>query len=697
MILTKRLTANRRAALRLFAPSILAILMPLTVLGQSLTERAVDHWFKKDYASAVTLWTEAANDGDRVSQYNLGWAYEGGLGVIQDLEQSVFWYRSAAFQGDPHAKLKLFDIGSREGLSLVSYGELEKIRDDLSADLKELRQFLDAEILRGKAYAAYLLAYPALSVEREKSNMEQVVERVQAAANKGIVLAQFDLAQWYLRGEGPLAIEQALPLFKSAAGRGYPKAQFELAKIYEIGGYHGQGAREALRWYREAEKNGEVRARARIGGLLRASATTAEEFNEAREWFVKADNAGDNLAKFYIGEMYFLGQGVIKDPSVAFAWVNRMLLIDPQLFEEVKGLAEGGSLFAQLTAARLTLDESSAFYDAIEAFRWFLTAAINGDVSAAREVGKLYLDGKGVDANEEEGLSWLKKASESGDPEAATLLVNFEVARKRREAEARAAAVDEQEVAEKEANEGKTAGPKDRECDPPSVNPDELEPIGSGTGFVINASGDILTNAHVVMIDEESEGDQGEGRSRLCDAVSIRTKDDYYWIQLIAGDKKHDLAALKSCRKFSSHAYLRSADDEVQAGETVYAFGFPNVGSTAPKITNGIVSALMGVRNDVTLLQHTAAVQHGNSGGPLFDKTGLVVGINTLAATRAREDGVVLQNVALSVKANVIQSFLSANDIPFISKRNALPIDAVEIVNQSKAFTVELTCWSVSG
>ena len=698
----------------------LALLMSSLVGAESPSERAAALWFEKDYKGAVSIWQHEAESGDPIAQYNLGWAFEEGLGVIRNVEQSLHWYRRAADQGDLDAKVKIVEIGSKSDFGPTNFTELERLSGELIAELhnsSETKAFLEHQALHGEAFANYLLAMALLSTDSMEKYVDEIIERLTSAASDNHVLAQYALGRWLSESSsGELGVEEALAWFKKAAETGYPKAQFELATLYELGGYHGQDAREALRWYREAEKHGEVRARLRIGRLLRAAASSADDFEEAREWFIKADSAGDNLAKFYIGEMYFLGEGGPEDPAIGLAWVKRMISLEPNLFSNLEEFALNGSLFAQLTIARTYAVEDSGFYDLTKAFDWFLTAALQGDVLAAREVGNLYVDGLGVDQDLAEGQMWLERAAKAGDVPAAMRLRELEVESKRREAAKKVAeekaaeqaeiaekerkateekAAKEAEIAEKERKAAEEEAARDREreeCNVSAGDVEELSPGGFGTGFVVNSAGHLLTNFHVI-----ADYDQDTDELRFCDALSIRTKGKKnFWARLIAKDQDQDLAVLATCRKSPTFARLRTLERQVQAGEAVYAFGFPMGSGSQPVITNGIVSSLLGIGDDATFLQHTAAIQKGNSGGPLFDKAGLIVGVNTLAASKVGTgvyEGVVLQNVAWAVKSGIVQTFLSANDIPFETKNSVEDVGAVEIVKQSKEFTVEVRCW----
>jgi S1-C subfamily serine protease len=96
---------------------------------------------------------------------------------------------------------------------------------------------------------------------------------------------------------------------------------------------------------------------------------------------------------------------------------------------------------------------------------------------------------------------------------------------------------------------------------------------------------------------------------------------------IVARDPNNDLALLEASVSLPASAYLD--DGRIRAGDSVVAVGFPLHGLLASEanVTPGTVSALAGVGNDTRFLQMTVPVQPGNSGGPLLDLKGRVVGV----------------------------------------------------------------------
>jgi S1-C subfamily serine protease len=133
----------------------------------------------------------------------------------------------------------------------------------------------------------------------------------------------------------------------------------------------------------------------------------------------------------------------------------------------------------------------------------------------------------------------------------------------------------------------------------------------SGTGFFISADGYVITNAHVV---------HGCSRLQLISGMGMPVP-----VRVLAADAANDLALLKGNLTPINAASLRVG---VKVGEEVGAFGYPLAGllSTSGNFTRGNVSAITGLNDDSRYLQITAPIQPGNSGGPVLDQGGHLVG-----------------------------------------------------------------------
>ena len=165
----------------------------------------------------------------------------------------------------------------------------------------------------------------------------------------------------------------------------------------------------------------------------------------------------------------------------------------------------------------------------------------------------------------------------------------------------------------------------------------------------------------------------------------------------MARDSINDLALLATEIRPSQWAKLRQS---VPQGEDVVVYGFPLAGvlSSAGNIVTGNVTALAGLGDDSRFLQISAPVQPGNSGGPLLDRQGNVIGVvvSKLNALRvASVTGDIPQNVNFSIKASVAKGFLDAHNVKYsedaVGQQN-LPLTTPEIAKRAQALVARVVC-----
>jgi S1-C subfamily serine protease len=168
----------------------------------------------------------------------------------------------------------------------------------------------------------------------------------------------------------------------------------------------------------------------------------------------------------------------------------------------------------------------------------------------------------------------------------------------------------------------------------------------SGTGFAISNSGYIVTNYHVI------EGASSINVKGLNGNFNAKTK-----ATVIASDKNNDLAILKLDNENLINGtipYLISSKNN-SVGSSVFALGYPlraTMGDEV-KLTNGIISANSGFQGDITKYQISVPVQPGNSGGPLINSQGYLIGI--VNAKHSETD-----NVSYAIKSTYLQSIVSS-------------------------------------
>uniref|UniRef100_A0A2K5ID87 PDZ domain-containing protein n=1 Tax=Colobus angolensis palliatus TaxID=336983 RepID=A0A2K5ID87_COLAP len=155
-------------------------------------------------------------------------------------------------------------------------------------------------------------------------------------------------------------------------------------------------------------------------------------------------------------------------------------------------------------------------------------------------------------------------------------------------------------------------------------------PLSSGSGFIMSEAGLIITNAHVV-----SSNNAASGRQQL--KVQLQNGDSYE-ATIKDIDKKSDIATIKIHPKKKLPVLLLGHSADLRPGEFVVAIGSPF--ALQNTVTTGIVSTAqregreLGLRDsDMDYIQTDAIINYGNSGGPLVNLDGEVIGINTLKVT----------------------------------------------------------------
>jgi S1-C subfamily serine protease len=204
----------------------------------------------------------------------------------------------------------------------------------------------------------------------------------------------------------------------------------------------------------------------------------------------------------------------------------------------------------------------------------------------------------------------------------------------------------------------------------------------SGTGFVISNSGHVVTNQHVV------EGCVGDIKGNLSGEAPVN-------LRLVSSDETNDLALLQAPNPFKEVATIR--DKAIRPGDSVVAIGYPYHGLLTSDftVTTGIVSSLSGIYNDTRYLQISAAVQPGNSGGPLLDTGGEVVGmvaakLNALKFVKAT--GNIPENINFAIKTGMLRDFLDNSVVPYQIAEAKSELKTSDIARNARAFTLLISC-----
>jgi S1-C subfamily serine protease len=204
----------------------------------------------------------------------------------------------------------------------------------------------------------------------------------------------------------------------------------------------------------------------------------------------------------------------------------------------------------------------------------------------------------------------------------------------------------------------------------------------TGSGFLVSTSGHLVTNAHVV------QGCVGDIQGSLTGEAPAR-------LRLVSSDETNDLALLQIPGTFKDVAKIR--EKSVQSGDSVVAIGYPFRGllSSDFTVTTGIVSSLSGIMNDTRFLQISAAVQPGNSGGPLLSASGDVAGVvaaklNALKVARAT--GNIPENINFAIKTGALRDFLDNSVVPYQISDAKAELKTADIARNARAFTLLISC-----
>ena len=186
----------------------------------------------------------------------------------------------------------------------------------------------------------------------------------------------------------------------------------------------------------------------------------------------------------------------------------------------------------------------------------------------------------------------------------------------------------------------------------PKASPDDnkIVPAGSGSGFFVLKDGTVITNYHVI-----------EG----CELNKVSYKGSQSEAKVLSIDKVNDIAILKT--NIKPLAAFAVSNEDVSLLEDVVVAGYP-LGkqiSSAIKTHKGVVTALAGAGDNYSYFQTDAAINQGNSGGPIINQKGNLVGI---AVQTWVEEGV--QGVHFGIKSSTLKTFANANGLKFLTPNN---------------------------
>lgn len=654
----------------------------------------------EDAAEAAFWWDQAAAAGDPDGQFFLAGLYFDGVGLLRDREMAAFWYRAAAEQGDPDAQYYL----------ALQY----ETGDGVPRDDDEAARWMRQAAEQGHAYAQYSMGLNYDGGYGVEQSYAIAAEWYQLAADQGHAEAQSNLAYSYFTGEGvEQDYETAAALFQAAADQGLPQAQLAMGNLYRVGTGVPQDDAESLRYYRLAADQGVSAAQYELGRYYFLGLGVAEDLSEAFYWFGLAAEQGNVDAMFEIAIAYDEGFGVdIDDLEAAWWYLQAAIGGIPEAANNLGVMYTNGEGVAQ---------------DLVQAYLWYRVAEASGN---SQEAGPNRADlAAFLSAEEIERADGLFAAYQAGEyvpdlvpPEGAIVprtppggqmvtgqeVANIQTAlaqlgydpggadgalepqtRLAIEAfqddygleitgeindELNLALVVARPAEARRSRGGGFAGPTD------------LELVATGTGFVVSRTGQVITNHHVI-----------DG----CVQVRLRTAALQSFVaEIQAAEVESDLALLRAPDLPVNDVATFRAGRGIRPGEGVIVVGYPLFGTEMVTeaeaiVTTGTLSALAGPGDDRRLMQITAPVQPGNSGGPVMDAGGNIVGVVVAkldALLVAEEIGDIPQNINFALQGWLAQVFLDSHAVDYETAETNLPGNAAGAAGRARGFTVLVEC-----
>lgn len=458
----------------------------------------------------------------------------------------------------------------------------------------------------------------------------------------------------YRRGD----YRTALAGFRQLAEQGDAAAQHNLGALYAAGQGVVRDELQAAQWFRKAAEQGHAQAEYQLARLYAAGRGVPQDEQQSAQWMRRAAEHGEPRAQFSLGLLLATGRGVAQDEAQAVSWYRRA--------------AEQGHAGAQNNLGVMLAGGKGVAKDTDEAVQWYRKSAAQGHVDGMNNLGVTYATGQGVAKDPQQAYVWWLLASAKGHAGAQASRDRIErllTAEQRQAAQAEASAKAREAQPPGAAPSGAASAPGQ-----PASGAAKAPTRSSASGFRV-AAGRIVTNHHVV-----------NGCTRLqVNGVEA---------ELQASDARSDLALLQSSLPGAS-ASLRETPGAI--GEPVAVVGYPLRGVLSGySMTLGNLSSLAGVRGDTRLLQLSAPVQPGNSGGPMLDAAGNLLGVvvsKLNALKMARLTGDIPQNVNFAINTQVLRGFLDANGVSYTVAGNAPALVPTEIAEKARGFTVLVECW----
>lgn len=352
----------------------------------------------KNYAKALELYLQAAEQGYAWAQTRVGYMYDLGQGTSEDNMKAMTWYTKAAEQGNLTAQNNI--------------GALYEKGEGVTKD--------------------YTLA----------------AQWYQKAADQNNARSQANLAELYFYGQGvPQDYNQAFIWALRASEQGDVRGQFRLGYLYDLGKGVTQNYTLAREWYLKAAEQGNTGSMLNLGVIFEHGKGVKKNDSEALAWYNKAADNGNTKAKEYAKDL--TSKGVKPASTITAATMDLTTLLNISMQKNKMASASTSKIptttkttaststsypadYSKMTAEQL-YNEASKYYngtngvtkDYQKAFEIYEQAAKKGSARAQYYIAEMYYYGIGLEKDEIVGYQWYKKAADNGDSIACNRLGNM--------------------------------------------------------------------------------------------------------------------------------------------------------------------------------------------------------------------------------------------------------------------------------
>lgn len=491
---------------------------------------------------------------------------------------------------------------------------------------------------------------------------DDLLSTLRKKADQGDPSAQCNLGASYASGDiVPQDYKMAAYWYTKAAEQGDASAQWWLGQFYSRGVAVTRDAQVAAQWFRLAAEQEHPFSQFILGLCYSCGDGVIEDDQESLKWFLRAGKNGVAIAQYHVGVAYEQGKGVDQSREQAFLWYHKAA---EQEFAE-----------AELKVSVYYSKGLGVSQDDQKAQAWLKKAAMHGQPSAQFMLGCSYESGQGVLEDYIEAYAWYLIASTAPSEEffesIRAMVPKIKESLKDR--------LNTSQITSAQQRAKELQGMIERKKQVSALGPNEMPsenfaPSGFGSGLLVQG-GYVVTCWHVV--------DAGN-------KVTISCQGKDYAATVVQKDPANDIAVLRVTGA-PEGVSLSLADSNLGANVFTMGFPHPDLQGSDVKFTTGSISGLTGPGNTPVYYQISVPLQSGNSGGPLFDEQGNLVGIVaakldsliTLAAT-----GDLPQNVNYAIKADYLKPILKTVEGISIQPAKTKPADMLSLIEELKQSVV---------